>query len=48
MDTGSLIVVLGVIVLIMGVSLMRKGSKGAEQEPPDQGEEDGEPGSNPV
>ena len=35
MDTGSLVVVLGLLLLVLGLSLMRKGSTGAEAEPPD-------------
>lgn len=32
MDTASLIVVLGAIILALGIALMRRGSKGAEEE----------------
>ena len=34
-DTGSLVVLLGLLLLVLGLSLMRKGSAGAEAEPPD-------------
>ena len=47
MDAGSVIVILGVIVLILGLSLMRRGSRGAEEQPPDYDDhdEDGREGS---
>lgn len=35
MDTGSLVVVLALVVVIFGISLIRRGSRGAEQEPSD-------------
>ncbi len=44
MDASSVIVILGVIVLILGVSLMRKGSRGAEEQPPDHQDDDGSSG----
>ena len=40
MDAGSVIVILGVIVLLLGVSLMRKGSRGAEEQPAEYGGDD--------
>ncbi len=39
MDTGSVVVVLGVLLLVLGLSLMRRGSSGAEAESPDDPEE---------
>ncbi len=35
MDTGSVVVVLGLAVLVLGLALMRRGSAEAEAEPPD-------------
>jgi hypothetical protein len=32
-DTGSLVVVLGVVVLALGISLIRRGSSGAANDP---------------
>lgn len=42
-DAGSVIVILGVIVLILGLSLMRKGSRGAEEQPPEYDEGEANP-----
>lgn len=33
MDASSVIVILGAIVVILGLSLMRRGSRGAEEQP---------------
>lgn len=40
MDASSLIVVLGLAVLVLGLSLMRTGSRGAQSEEPDDGNDD--------
>lgn len=40
MDTGSLVVILALVVVIFGISLIRRGSRGAEQEQPDTSEAD--------
>jgi hypothetical protein len=45
MDTGSFVVVLGVIVLILGLALMRRGSRGAEEQPSEYDLDDDDPGS---
>ena len=46
MDAGSVIVVLGVVVVILGLSLMRRGTRGAEEQPPENDHDD-DPGSMP-
>lgn len=33
MDTGSVVVVLGAVVVALGISLMRRGSEGAANDP---------------
>lgn len=33
MDTGSIVVVLGAVVVALGIGLMRKGSEGAANDP---------------
>lgn len=40
MDASSVIVILGAIVMIFGLSLMRRGSKGAEEQSPEDDYDD--------
>jgi hypothetical protein len=42
MDASSVIVILGAIVVILGLSLMRRGSRGAQNQPPEDNRDDDE------
>ncbi len=40
MDTGSVIVVLAALVVVLGFTLMMRGSRGAQMEPPESSDEE--------